>query len=103
MRDSECQFLLSISCWANSTAAFRAVVMSGFEVRTSLLNVVAGDLGARKYSGGCRVGGQAEVRCGGRPGVPGPPPGLPVEHPQLVVDGLVLRGYLLLLLRGKVP
>jgi hypothetical protein len=43
------------------------------------------------------------VRSGRRSGVPGPPPGLPVEHSQLVVDGLVLRGHLLLLLRGKVP
>lgn len=41
---------------------------------------------------------------GGRrsPGVPRPAGGLAVEHPQLVVDTLVLGGDLLFLLSGQV-
>ena len=40
--------------------------------------------------------------CWWRTGIPGPPGGLSVEHPQLVVNRLVLRGYLLLLLGSEI-
>ena len=35
-------------------------------------------------------------------GIPGPAGGLSVEHPQLIVNRLVLRGYLLLLLGSEI-
>ena len=40
--------------------------------------------------------------CWWRTGVPGPAGGLSVKHPQLVVNRLVLRGYLLLLLGSEI-
>lgn len=65
-------------------------------VPTSLLDVLAGDLA----KGGGGRGGQTHGRRSAR--VPCPARRLSVEHPQLVVDALALRGRLLLLLRGQV-